>query len=142
MAFLCLGEVSTNFAQRCPNAEFMIAEKSDFMIKIFSISFSILVATVFLNSPSLGWECDGGVQFTHKPSDYYGSGEYFSSCPRETTQIRCYHYHRHWVCQKGDTLYWDRNLDSAARAACGCPLQPGTVPASPAVSKNPENRIF
>jgi hypothetical protein len=143
MAFLRLGEAVDHFPQRCPNAECMTAENSDFMIKIFSISFSILAATVFLNSLSFGWECDdGGVEFTHKPSDYYGPGEYFSSCPRETAQIRCYHYHRHWICQKGDTLYWDRNLDSAARAACNCPLPPGTAPSSPAVSKNPEKRIF
>jgi hypothetical protein len=58
------------------------------------------------------WECaDDAVPFTHKPSDYYGSGEYFATCPETGVQIRCYHYHRHWVCEKGDVYFWDRNLD-------------------------------
>jgi len=82
------------------------------------------------------------VAFEHKPSDYYGSGEYFMTCPNEGVGIRCYHYHRHWVCEKGDTLYWDRRLESAARTACGCNLPSDTVPASPATSgKTKENII-
>jgi hypothetical protein len=80
------------------------------------------------------------IVFEHKPSDYYGSGEYFMTCPAEGIRIRCYHYHRHWVCEKGDTLYWDRRLETAARTACGCKLPSDIAPASPATSgKNREN---
>jgi hypothetical protein len=89
-------------------------------------------------SAAADWECrDTAVSFTHKPSDYYGPGEYFASCPESGAPIRCYHYNRHWVCEKGETYYWDRNLESAARTACGCPLPPGTAPAAPAVSHKP-----
>jgi len=88
------------------------------------------------------WHCDDAqVPFVHTPSDYYGPGEYRATCPQSGRSIRCYHYHRHWVCQKGDTFYWDRNLASAARTACGCPLPRGTAPSSPAVSKNPPTRF-
>jgi hypothetical protein len=58
------------------------------------------------------------------------------------TDIRCYHYHRHWVCEKGEWLYWDRNLDSAARVACGCALPTGTAPSAPAVTKQPAERVY
>ncbi|MBW2430586.1 MAG: hypothetical protein JRF56_16620 [Deltaproteobacteria bacterium] len=64
------------------------------------------------------------------------------NCPAEGVRIRCYRYHRHWICEKGDTLYWDRNLESAARTACGCDLPSDTAPASPATSGKPQNDIF
>jgi hypothetical protein len=80
--------------------------------------------------------------FRHEPSDYYGAGQFFATCPSDGEAIRCYHYHRHWICEKADTLFWDRNLESAARSACGCPPLPETLPASPAVSENPEQRVF
>jgi hypothetical protein len=106
----------------------------------FPVSLFLLVFA--WASIGAGWECqDATIFFTHKPSDYYGSGEYFASCPETGTPIRCYHYHRHWVCEKGETYYWDRNLESAARTACGCPLPPGVAPASPAVSENPAKRL-
>jgi hypothetical protein len=80
--------------------------------------------------------------FTHQPSAYYGPGQYFSVCPTDGEPIRCHHYHRHWVCAKEGTLFWDRNLESAARSACDCPPLPGTLPAAPAVSQNPDQRVF
>jgi len=89
----------------------------------------------------LAGDC-GKVVFEHKPSDYYGSGEYFMTCPADGIRIRCYHYHRHWVCEKADTLYWDRRLETAARTACGCSLPAGVAPASPATSKKPGVKIF
>ena len=82
------------------------------------------------------------LSFEHKPSEYYGSGEYFMICPGDGIRIRCYHYHRHWVCEKGKTLYWDRRLDSAARTACGCSLPADKAPASPATSSKPGTSIF
>ena len=82
------------------------------------------------------------IVFEHNPSDYYGSGEYFMTCPDQADRIRCYHYHRHWVCEKGDTLYRDRRLESAARTACGCNLPSDTVSASPATSDKPRENIF
>jgi len=81
------------------------------------------------------------ITFEHKPSDFYGPGEYFTTCP-DDIRIRCYRYHRHWVCEKGDILYWDRRLKSAARTACDCPLPQDTVPASPASSRRPKEDIF
>ena len=84
----------------------------------------------------------GEIVFEHKPSDYYGPGDYFMTCPVEGTRIRCYHYHRHWVCQKGTTLYWDRRLETAARTACGCNLPADIAPASPATSGKPNGEIF
>ncbi len=109
----------------------------------------ILILTGWLLVPLLicvasghAWECDlVAVPFTHKPSDYYGSGEYFATCPETDVQIRCYHYHRHWVCEKADVYFWDRNLASAARTACDCALPEGVAPASPAVSTTPETRF-
>ena len=38
--------------------------------------------------------------FTHQPSDYYGPGTFFLSCPTDGRTIRCHHYHRHWICGK------------------------------------------
>jgi|GEM_PF-1500218 len=88
------------------------------------------------------WTCDRTpIPFSHQPSDYYGSGEYATVCPITDTPIRCYHYHRHWICEKQDLLYWDRNLESAARLACQCPLPTGMAPSSPAIVRKPENRF-
>jgi hypothetical protein len=84
----------------------------------------------------------GVVVFEYKPSDYYGPGEYFTTCPAEKIRIRCYHYHRHWVCEKGETLYWDRRLESAARTACGCSLPSNSAPSSPATSGKASGKIF
>jgi hypothetical protein len=82
------------------------------------------------------------LEFEHKASSYYGAGEYFLACPDSSFRIRCYHYHWHWVCEKGETLYWDRRLESAARRACDCPLPEDTVTASPAISGKPKKGIF
>ncbi len=104
--------------------------------------WAILPGIILFSSPVYGWECeDGKIAFRHKPSDYYGSGEYLTDCPQTGARIRCYHYHRHWVCQKNEDFYWDRNLESAARSACGCPLPHGVAPASPAISKEPGSRF-
>lgn len=92
-------------------------------------------------NPILAEDCEN-VTFEHVPSNYYGLGEYFMTCPNDGVRIRCYHYHRHWVCEKGENLYWDMRLDSAARTACGCSLPADTVPASPAISGKPKKRIF
>lgn len=101
-----------------------------------------LLLIFFSAIPVNAWQCnDAQVAFDHRPSDYYGSGEYVSQCPQEKVRIRCYHYHRHWICEKGDLYYWDRNLDSAARTACDCPLPEGVAPAAPAVSRKPQNRF-
>ena len=100
-----------------------------------------LILVAALCSPSPAADCRD-LSFEHKPSTYYGSGEYFMTCPAEDVRIRCYHYHRHWVCEKGTTLYWDRRLDTAARTACGCELPPDTAPASPATSGKPRANIF
>ncbi len=85
--------------------------------------------------------CDE-IVFDHRPSDYYGSGRYLADCPDGGAAIACHHYHRHWVCVKEGIRYWDRNLTSAARAACGCPPAPGTAASSPAVSGPPAPDIF
>ena len=90
------------------------------------VGCSLLLFSVAL--PANAWQCDDArVSFEHHPSDYYGDGEYLSQCPDDETPIRCYHYHRHWICEKGDQYYWDRNLESAARAACGCTLPDGVA---------------
>ena len=100
--------------------------------------FHLLLIGVLVNI-GLAEDC-GEIVFEHKPSEYYGPGEYFMTCPADGIRIRCYHYHRHWVCEKSDTLYWDRRLETAARTACGCQLPPDIAPASPATSgKNREN---
>jgi len=100
-----------------------------------------LLLTGVLANIGLAGDC-GEIVFEHKPSDYYGSGEYFMTCPAEGIRIRCYHYHRHWVCEKADTLYWDRRLETAARTACRCNLPVGIAPASPATSGKPGGKIF
>ena len=100
-----------------------------------------LILIAGIASPCWAADC-GSLSFEHRPSTYYGSGEYFMTCPGEDIRIRCYHYHRHWVCEKGTTLYWDRRLVSAARTACGCELPNDTAPASPATSGKPRTNIF
>jgi hypothetical protein len=106
---------------------------------LFVLIALMLIAS--LCSPAAAEDCPD-LSFEHKPSTYYGSGEYFMNCPGDSVRIRCYHYHRHWVCEKGKTLYWDRRLDSAARTACDCNLLPDTMPASPATSGKPGTEIF
>ncbi|MBT3487888.1 MAG: hypothetical protein HOK24_17275 [Desulfobacula sp.] len=110
-----------------------------------SIGFLIFL---FLLIPGLplfecfAWECNNEkIKFNHVPSNYYGSGQYFSDCPGKNESIRCYHYHRHWICEKKETYFWDRNLDSAARAACGCNSPDDINPSAPAISKKPETRF-
>lgn len=111
--------------------------------QILTLASLLLVPFMICVACCHAWECaDDAVPFTHKPSDYYGSGEYFATCPETGVQIRCYHYHRHWVCEKSETYYWDRNLESAARTACDCPLPDGVAPASPAVSTKPAKRFY
>jgi len=100
-----------------------------------------LMLMASLCSPALAEDCRD-LSFEHKPSEYFGSGEYFMICPGDGIRIHCYHYHRHRVCEKGKTLYWDRRLDSAARTACGCSLPADTAPASPATSTKPGTSIF
>jgi len=108
-----------------------------FLFTLFLLSFSVLSVNCF------AWECkDKNIVFTHVPSIYYGSGEYFSDCPTKNDQIRCYHYHRHWICEKNETYYWDRNLESAARAACECSLPEDVRQSAPAVSKKPKTRFL
>jgi hypothetical protein len=108
--------------------------------------FYILLSMHFLlicsfNNFILAGDCEH-LQFEHKPSDYYGPGDYLMTCPDDGVRIRCYHYHRHWICERGDILHWDRRLESAARAACDCDLPPDTAPASPAISGKPKKEIF
>ena len=110
--------------------------------KILFLAEFLLLSVFVSVSSSYAWECeDDVVPFTHQASEYYGSGEYFAVCPETVVQIRCYHYHRHWVCEKEETFYWDRNLESAARTACDCPLREGVSPSSPAISKEPASRF-
>jgi hypothetical protein len=114
----------------------MLNLRSAFPIRV------LLLGLLLFSSVAYAWECDSNrIPFTHRPSDYYGSGEYFATCPQDDTPIRCYHYHRHWICQKNETFYWDRNRESAARTACGCSLLQGVAPASPAISKEPSTRF-
>jgi len=102
----------------------------------------ILLGILLYPFAAYAWECsDDRIPFVHKPSEYYGSGEYFATCPQGDARIRCYHYHRHWVCQKNESFYWDRNLESSARTACKCPLADGVAPASPSISKEPKSRF-
>jgi hypothetical protein len=109
--------------------------------RFYCLLFFLLLLIGSLSDIALAGDCRE-IVFEHKPSDYYGSGEYFMTCPGEGDRIRCYHYHRHWVCEKGDTLYWDRRLESAARTACGCNLPSDTAPASPATSGKTRENIF
>ena len=44
--------------------------------------------------------------------------------------------------EKDETYYWDRNLESAARAACECSLPDDVRPSAPAVSKKPKTRFL
>lgn len=117
-----------------------------FMFHNIRYGFYILLSILFFavcNSSNSIWadDCEQ-LQFEHKPSEYYGPGDYLMNCPDDGFRIRCYHYHRHWICERGDILHWDRRLESAARAACGCNLPSDTVPASPAISGRPKNEIF
>jgi len=73
---------------------------------------------------------------------YYIYPEYLATCPDQKAKIRCYHYHWDWICEKDDNLYWDRRLEAAAYAACGCPLPDDIAPASPFKSGKPRKGIF
>jgi hypothetical protein len=106
----------------------------------FLLCFHVLLCGAFAGI-GRAEDC-GKIVFEHIPSDYYGPGDYFMTCSADGIRIRCYHYHRHWVCEKGTTLYWDRRLDTAARTACGCSLPADVVPASPATSGKPGGEIF
>lgn len=119
---------------------------SNFFAAICYLGFTTLLSINFLLVDSfyhcsLAAECED-LTFEHEASDYYGPDEYFTTCPDDGLRIRCHHYHRHWVCEKGENLFWDRRLESAARTACGCPLPADTAPASPAISGKPKKRIF
>ncbi len=117
------------------------------MRRLYVLCFSMIVLAGWHmmagHAAADAWPCDRTpIPFSHQPSDYYGSGEYTTVCPKTDIPIRCYHYHRHWICEKQDMLYWDRNLESAARLACQCPLPPGMAPSSPAIVRKPENRFY
>lgn len=114
------------------------------MMRRVNIHIIVIIAALLLPFMASGqaWECsDSRVDFDHKPSDYYGSGAYLTKCPQNGARIRCYHYHRHWVCKKKEFYYWDRNLESAARTACECSLPQDVTPSSAAVSKEPFTRF-
>jgi hypothetical protein len=76
------------------------------------------------------------------PPVYYIYPEYRGRCPDGSGAIRCYRYHWDWICEKAERLYWDRRLEAAAHAACGCPPPNGVAPASPAVSGKPRGGIL
>jgi len=75
------------------------------------------------------------------PQDYIYP-EYSATCPNTGMVIRCYRYHWDWVCEKGETLFWDRRLEAAAYAACDCLLPAHITPASPALSPKPRTDLF
>jgi hypothetical protein len=109
------------------------------MMRMMQGGFFIIAAFVLAAVPARS--CDD-ISFEHRSSEYYGPGRYLAECPEDGAAIQCHHYHRHWVCENEGVFYWDRNLKSAALAACGCPPAPGTAPASPAVSPPPRPDIF
>ena len=112
-----------------------------YFFRFFLLLFFLLLLISVFAGINLAEDC-GKIDFEHKPSDYYGPGDYFMTCPADGIRIRCYHYHRHWVCEKGTTLYWDRRMETAARTACGCNLPADIAPASPATSGKPNGKIF
>ena len=91
-------------------------------------------------TPALAGDCDSLVLETRRPA-YHIYPDHYTTCP-DGIEIRCYHYHWDWVCEKGDKLYWDRRLEAAAHAACGCPMPPGVAPAWPHVSDRPREGVF
>ena len=85
-------------------------------------------------------DCDR-IVLKPEPYAYHIYPDHHAVCP-DGAPIRCYHYHWDWICEKGERLYWDRRLEAAAHAACGCPMPEGVAPASPYVSpKTPEGLI-
>jgi hypothetical protein len=81
------------------------------------------------------------IVLTPEPYAYHIYPNHHAVCP-DGTPSRCYHYHWDWICEKGGKLYWDRRLEAAAHAACGCPMPEGVAPASPHVSpKTPDELI-
>jgi hypothetical protein len=83
-----------------------------------------------------------GLALEEIPPVYYIYPEYRGRCPDGSGALRCYRYHWDWVCEKAGLLHWDRRLEAAAHAACGCPPPNGVAPASPAVSGKPRDGIF
>lgn len=104
----------------------------------------ILILTMtlgFISPPQArAGDCQNLVLETREPA-YHIYPNHYGVCP-DGVDIRCYHYHWDWICEKGDKLYWDRNLQAAALAACGCPMTPGLAQASPFVSEKPREDIF
>ncbi|UCF90791.1 MAG: hypothetical protein JSW39_21265 [Desulfobacterales bacterium] len=84
----------------------------------------------------------GQLHLVRRDRQYDRYPRYEAFCPGGRGQIRCHRYHGHWVCARGDTLYWDRRLEAAAHAACGCPLPDDVAAASPAISGRPREDIF
>jgi len=99
------------------------------------------LAVVFLTGFAAASSCRN-LTLTAVPPDYFIYPEYRGVCPDESGSIRCYRYHWDWVCEKGDVLFWDRRLEAAAHAACGCTPPPGVSPASPSTSGKPREGIF
>ncbi len=107
-----------------------------------NIFFLLIICLIIgLSGPARADDCKELV-LTPKGPAYHIYPDYYAVCPGDGTRIRCYHYHWDWVCEKGDTLYWDRRLEAAAHAACGCPMPKGVAPASPFVSKKTRPDIF
>ncbi|MFH1139792.1 MAG: hypothetical protein V1816_27255 [Pseudomonadota bacterium] len=95
----------------------------------------LAAAGLFLASPAVAAAGDcADLVLTPRPPAYHIYPDHYAVCPGAGVGIRCYHYHWDWVCEKGDKLYWDRRLEAAAHAACGCPMPEGVAPASPFVS--------
>ncbi|MEW5724187.1 MAG: hypothetical protein AB1896_13845 [Thermodesulfobacteriota bacterium] len=99
------------------------------------------LAMLFCGPPAWAGGC-GDLVLAPEDHAYHIYPIHHGVCPEDGAPIRCHKYHWHWVCRKGDTLYWDRRLDTAARAACGCPPLPGVAPATPAVSGPPHEGLI
>jgi hypothetical protein len=92
-------------------------------------------------SSALWAQGDSEVLLTPEDHAYHIYPIHHGQCP-DGVDIRCHKYHWHWVCRRGDVLYWDRRLLSAAHAACGLPSPEGVEPASPAVSGPPIEELI
>jgi hypothetical protein len=100
------------------------------------LRFLILIAVLLGCSMEAGAEPCAGLELTPEDHAFHIYPIHHGRCP-DGAAIRCHKYHWHWVCARGDVLYWDRRITSAARAACGCPPPAGAAPASPHVSGRP-----
>jgi hypothetical protein len=105
-------------------------------LSVYAIWCAAVAIVLFLGQHALAGDCS---DLTLTPEDhaFYIYPIHHGRCPGNETAIRCHKYHWHWVCQRGDTLYWDRRMEAAAHAACGCPMPEGVAPSSPAVSGKP-----